>query len=116
MTYTFTFPGHCATVNQLYAGHWGRKAKLKRRDRDIVGIAVKVAGVPRATGKRRVSIHLTMGYKMRTPDPDGIYKSLLDSLVQCGALLDDRKETCEITPPTFGRGKVAETVVVLEDV
>ncbi len=112
MTYRFTFPGHPARINELL-GHWGKAAKRKKLDRDTVAIVAR--DIPKAKGKRRVDIHLIMGPRQRTPDPDSSWKSLLDSLVACGQLVDDRKECCELGSVTFSRGKAAETVVTLTD-
>jgi Holliday junction resolvase RusA-like endonuclease len=51
------------------------------------------AGVPSATGKRRVDLKL-MGQK--PGDPDNRLKSLLDSLVESKLLIDDSAQWCEI--------------------
>lgn len=103
-----------ATVNQLlHAGRWGWK--LKKADRERVALHAKLVGVPPAAGKRRVTLTLTMGHRMRTPDPDGVWKSVLDALVKCGALLDDRKECVELAPVRFERAKTKATTILLED-
>lgn len=114
-SYIFHIPGwHAATVNQLLAkGKWAWT--LKKKDREMVAWYVKMARIPPATGKRRLSLTLIMGHRMRTPDPDGVFKSLLDALVKCGALLDDRKECLELMPVAFERAKVKATRVELED-
>jgi hypothetical protein len=113
--YTLTLPGLPATLNQMLGRHWSVGAKLKKRDRLLVGLLAKAAGIPKAAGKRRVSVCLVMGPRMRTPDADAPLKSCLDALVAAGMLVDDRKEYLELGTVTFGRGARAETVVTLED-
>jgi len=52
----------------LYAGHWGKRARLKRRDRDLLALFAKLGSVPKATGKRRVSLVLTLAPRQRAGD------------------------------------------------
>jgi Holliday junction resolvase RusA-like endonuclease len=104
-----------ATVNQLLAaGRWAWK--LKKKDRERVAMHARLVGIPPATGKRRVTLTLTMGHRMRTPDPDGVWKSILDAMKYAKLIVDDRKECVELAPVRFGRAKVKATTVVLEDV
>lgn len=113
--YTFSFPGHVARLNQLL-GDWRRAARLKARDRRIIGLAVLAAGIPRAAAKRRVSLTITLGPRQRGADPDAYFKSTLDSLVHCGMLKDDSRHWCELGPVSYSRGPVAQTTITLEDI
>ena len=106
---------HPYRLNQLIGVHWGTRSKRKRIDRAAVALAARIASVPPATGKRCVSLLLTMAPRQRRPDPDALWKSLLDALVRCGLLVDDGAAWCELGPVTFDRGPRRRTVVVLED-
>ena len=46
-TWTFDFPGHTARLNELL-GHRGKAARLKARDRELVGLAFLLARIPKA--------------------------------------------------------------------
>lgn len=102
-------------LNQLLNGHWAVAAKKKRADRDSVAIGCIQAGLPPATGKRRVSLQIVLGPRQRSCDPDAYWKSLLDALVWCKALVDDRRQCVELEPVRFGRGPVMGCVITLTD-
>lgn len=106
---------HPARLNQWDGRHWSRRARLKRGDRELIAYYARVAAIPRAAGKRRVSLRLTLAPGQRGGDPDAYFKSVLDALVHAGLLVDDSKEWCEIAPVIFERGKVRQTMIVLED-
>jgi hypothetical protein len=103
-------------VNELLHAHPMRAATLKRSDRDLVRGYAFVAGIPAALGKRRVSVELHGWPRGRLPDPDAVWKSLLDALVAAGLLVDDSARWCEPVPPTFVRSPRRRTVVTLESV
>lgn len=50
---------HPARLNQWDGRHWAVRARLKRGDREIIAVYARIAGIPLATGKRRVSLTLT---------------------------------------------------------
>jgi hypothetical protein len=107
---------HPAKLNEWHGAHWSRRARLKRFDREIVGLFAKLAGIPVARGKRRVSLRLTLAPGQRAGDPDAYWKSLLDSLVHCRLLLDDNAKSLELGQVSFTRGAVPETEIVLEEI
>jgi hypothetical protein len=87
---------HPARLDQWDGRHWSVRARLKRVDRQIVGLYARTAGIPPATGKRRVSLMLTLGPRQRGGDPDAYWKSILDALVHDGLLLDDSRQRVEL--------------------
>src|ERR1700735_3739158 len=105
---------HTATLTQLLAGRW-QAHRLKKRDRVWVSLACSDQGIVKATTPRRVSLMVTMGARRRTPDPDAFFKSLLDSLVHAGALVDDRKEWVVPGPVHYQRGAQDAMDITLED-
>jgi len=104
-------------LNKLInAPHWSVRSSLKAHDALIMLVAFKP--LPKATGKRRVSIHVVLGKGIRSVDPDAYFKSTLDGLVKCGQLKDDSAKWCEFTTPTQVRAKKGEawgTLITLED-
>jgi hypothetical protein len=62
---------------------------LKKADRQLVGGYALAQRIPRAAGRRRVSLVITLAPGRRAPDPDVVWKSLLDALTACGLLVDD---------------------------
>jgi Holliday junction resolvase RusA-like endonuclease len=105
-----------ATVNDLTkrSNHWSRAARIKQRDLELVACYSIVAKVPKAIGKRRVGLEIVKA-RGRFPDPDNVWKSLLDALVLLGLLIDDSAKWCELTPPVFTRGPMTRTVITLTE-
>jgi hypothetical protein len=106
---------HPARLNQWDGRHWSVRHRLKRADREMVGICARLAGIPPATVRRRVSLVLTMAPRQRRPDPDCWWKSTLDALTACGLLVDDSPKWCELGRVSYERGAGRRTVVLLED-
>jgi hypothetical protein len=114
-THTLFLDGYLPhRLNELL-GHWAVAARRKKSDRLAIGYAFHEVGSPRAAGRRRVSLAITLGPGMRGGDPDSFFKSTLDALVACGALLDDRKEAVELGPVTYRRGPRKGLEITLED-
>lgn len=113
-THVLTIPDwRPVSLNRLLGCHWGTRSRLKRRDRDLVAAYALALGIPRAQGRRRVTVRVEA--RGTPPDPDAALKSLLDALVACGLLIDDSGEWCELGTPTAVRGREDRTVVTLED-
>jgi hypothetical protein len=69
-----------------------------------------------ATGKRRVSLHVTLGKGMREFDYDAPWKSLNDAMKHAKLIVDDSCKYVEQGPVTFSRDwKNWGTVIRLED-
>lgn len=92
---------HPAPLNKLMKGHWSNGHQLKKVDRAMV--AAYASGVPKAKGKRRVSLHIILDKGQRAADPDAYQKSCLDALVHAGVLVDDNRQHVELAPVTFSR-------------
>ena len=104
------------TLNSLIGRDWTVVHGIKKRDKERVAGELAVAGVPVATGKRRVSLRIVLGPKQKAPDPDAFWKCLLDSLVACGRLTTDSRFGVELGPVSFERGKDRATILTLEDI
>jgi Holliday junction resolvase RusA-like endonuclease len=102
------------SLNKL-VGHWARRARLKRGDRQRVQAAAIDQQVPWAAGKRRVSLIVTLGKGQKRMDPDNVFKSILDALTAASLIVDDSGQWVELGPVEWKRGE-RQTVIVLEDV
>jgi Holliday junction resolvase RusA-like endonuclease len=102
------------SLNKL-VGHWARRARLKRGDRERVLAAAIDQQIPWAAGKRRVSLIVTLGKGQKKMDPDNCWKSLLDSLCAASLIVDDSDRWCELGGIEWKRGE-RQTVVILEEV
>jgi hypothetical protein len=71
--------------------HDGIKLTLKQR----------AAGVPKATGRRHVSLHIVLKKGQRAGDLDSYFKSLRAALVHAGMLVDDNRQGVELAPVAF---------------
>lgn len=121
-----------ATVHRLLIPHWhppamnqwvGRKWVVKHRLRcqasQMLAAYAFVQGVPKARGRRRVTLTVTLRPAQRRrgcrPDPDAYGKLFLDALVQAGLLVDDAAEWVEFLPVRFADEGEWGTEVMLED-
>jgi Holliday junction resolvase RusA-like endonuclease len=66
-------------------------------------VATYAHNIPKAQGKRRVSLHIILDKGQRAPDPDAFFKSLCDALVHAEMLVDDNRQHVELAPVTFSR-------------
>jgi hypothetical protein len=113
--HTLTVPSwHPSTVNALMRSVRGR-IRLKKQDRELITVYARLAGVPRAEGRRRISLNITLGPGQRACDPDAYWKSLLDGLVVAGLLVDDNRNWCELGEVRFDRGPARATTITLEE-
>lgn len=115
MKQTFRLDCHTSTLNQLLMGRWAGY-RLKKRDKQIVAVACLADGITKASTPRRVSLLLTMAPRRRRPDRDAFWKSLLDALVACGALVNDSPKWCSLGDVEYQRGESDQMHVTLEDI
>lgn len=104
----------CPTSDNMRAKGLKRWIRGKAADREVIRTwLVEFARVPRAAGKRRLSVHI----EKRGPmiDPSNTNKSVRDALVNCGLLVNDNPEWLEAAEPTAVPGKVSSTTIILED-
>jgi Holliday junction resolvase RusA-like endonuclease len=114
-THTLIIPNFLPARLNTLLGHWGTRSKRKRADRDTIALAALLAGIPRATGPRRVSLVVTLGPRRRA-DPDCFFKSVCDALTACQLIVDDSSKWLELGPVRIERGKEKSTTIILEDV
>jgi Holliday junction resolvase RusA-like endonuclease len=105
-----------AKLNELMRVHWSSRRQLKETDYSTVLVEACNQNVPKAEGRRRVSVRYTLGKFQRLPDVDDPFaKSLLDALVRALLLVDDSPKWCEYARVQYQRGPRKATTVTLED-
>ena len=111
-----------ATLNSMIGRHHHVVGKIKKADRQIVAAYFLQSGIPKATGKRTLRVTVLMGPRMRFVDCDALWKSCLDALVACGAIVDDNPDNLELLPleqekaPKERHGTRWGTMIELTDV
>jgi hypothetical protein len=114
-THTLTIPKYRPPLtNELMFGPVGRRIRLQRECSQLFAYYAMLQLVPPATGKRRVSLVVTLSGRMRESDADSLWKATLDALVNCGLLLNDTVRGVELGSVTFERGEERCTKVILE--
>jgi hypothetical protein len=103
------------TLNTLTNCHWATRNRLKKHDAAIIKVSCLGADVPQAETARRVSLEIVLGPRQRGADRDAYWKTTLDALVKCGALVDDSPAWCELGEVTYRRGERRGCVIVLEN-
>ena len=106
---------HPTKLNELMNAHWAVRKRKKDFDANCIAFGVAAADVPKAECPRKVKLEIVLGPGERGGDPDCYWKSLLDGLVRCGALVDDSKTWCIPDSVVFLRGPRRSTVVILEN-
>jgi hypothetical protein len=114
-TFTLTIDGwRPCSANDLKCHHF-QQAKLKSRDRRIVGKHAALLGIPLAISKRRLTLIITDTHANRF-DLDAHHKSGFDCLVSNGLLIDDNDQWMDFPKHTEYRIGPRSTTVVLEDI
>lgn len=103
------------TLNRLMRGTLRARMSLGAAFRAVVVVACNGA-VPKAAGRRRVSLLVVLGPRQRGADPDAYFKALGDALVSAGAVVDDSRHWIEWGPVTYERGAEPGCVLTLEDI
>jgi hypothetical protein len=104
------------SLNVLLRTHWAKRTGLAASTLLIVGYHLKSAGVPKAAGRRRVGMRITLAGRDKPLDDDNAWKLVLDTCVATRVLVDDRREYVERTPVEYDRGPHRKTVIILEDI
>ena len=113
--HTFTITDwHPVKLNDLIGRHWG--VVKARKDKDKLTVFYASINTPKAEGKRRVTVTITLGPRQHGADPDAYFKGLGDSLQYAGMLRNDNKESVEWAPVEYVRGERMATTIKLEDI
>lgn len=104
---------HPTRLNELLGLHHFAAHRRKQDDKATVKWAAVSAGVPKATGPRRVGLRITLAPKQRGGDVDAYWKSTLDALVAAGLLIDDNRQHVELEPVVYARGARKSTRITL---
>jgi Holliday junction resolvase RusA-like endonuclease len=102
-------------LNKLMRGTIHARIRFERIDRNIIMGYCLHNRIPRAQGRREVSIKITLPPRGRESDVDALWKSTLDGLVRAGMLIDDHRKYCKIGEVTYERGEELSTLIELTD-
>ncbi len=89
ITHTLTLDRLPPRINEVIGRKWYIIARLKQQLEEAMRIAMLTQDVPKARGRRRVSLKAMLGPRRKQPDRDAYDKMTLDCLTRCGLLLDD---------------------------
>jgi Holliday junction resolvase RusA-like endonuclease len=107
---------HPVRINQWIGEHWRVRHKLANDQAAVIALEARNAGIPKATGRRRVSLELHGWPRGRFPDRDAFDKLLLDALVKAGLLTDDSDEgLAGRMEVNLVRSKIRRTILTLEE-
>ena len=117
MTWTFTLPGATPSLNEIHGHHWFWIAKGKTSlGWSLVSALNKIPKIPKATGKRRLTI---VRYGKGRLDRDNLVggcKWLVDAIKERGLILDDCEKSCElVVSQVVSRKVAAHTEVTIEE-
>lgn len=99
--------------------HWRQKVATKRLWLMLIRGARDFLDVPRAHGKRRLTIERHGRGILDEPNLIGGAKGLIDDLVQLGLLVDDKPTFLDLAKPIqvrVKRGERPHTLLILEEV
>ncbi len=116
-TSTLTVPDWLpCPLNDLLRMHWAKRNRVLRIEAEFVAGYARLQHIPRARGKRRVSLRMVLQGQDKVRDADGCWKGILDHLVKARLLIDDSVEFVELGNVTFECGERRATAIVLEDI
>lgn len=119
-SWTITVPRCCPSLNVVLHEHWAAQRRLQAAwEKDIWALAHQ-AGMTKARGKRRLTIHRFGRHELDVDNLIGGLKgTVFDPLKRLGYLVDDSPAWLEIAPPQQTAGVVPaarRTVITLEEV
>jgi hypothetical protein len=116
-THTIEIPNWLpVTLNNFMRVNPMRRRGVVKSAAEFVAGYAKLAGVPVAQGRRRVTLAFRApeGKGAKVGDPDSRQKVALDALVLAGMIVDDSDRWCDLMPRVRERGAV-RTLITLED-
>ena len=102
------------TLDKLLYATVRDRIHLKKEDRTFIAFYAKNLCIPKATGRRRVTLEIGLTGRQKEADIDAYQKTVLDALVECGLLLGDTRAEAEWGGVSYSRGE-SFTAICLED-
>ncbi|BDU76268.1 hypothetical protein [Mesoterricola sediminis] len=117
MTWTLTIQRATPSQNEFAFSHWREGHRSKKLWAGLIRGAKGFLSIPRASGKRRLTVERHGHKALDIPNLIGGAKGIVDNLVQLRLLVDDTPELLEITGLNVAlkRGEKPYTVLILED-
>lgn len=118
MSWRIEIPMKCPSQNVTDRMHWTKRRALKSAWMTALVLLRNNPRVPKACGKRRLTIEAHGRQAMDTANIIGGTKGIVDNLVQLGLLVDDTPDCLEIAALNvpLPKGEKPHTVLILEDV
>jgi hypothetical protein len=106
------------STNSVMGRCWQAAHRAKKRMAKLLGDCARLARVPPAAGRRRLSAVVTLGPRQKRMDPDNVCKLLFDSCKRAGIIRDDSERWLEWGGLVYSpvRGARPETLLVIEEV
>jgi hypothetical protein len=103
--------------NAFAFSHWRKAKASKDAWKMLIRCAKGFLEVPKATGKRRLTIERHSSGLLDEQNLIGGAKGIIDNLVQLGLLVDDRPELLELHAKQVKSSRAgAHTLLILEEV
>ena len=102
MTQHLTIPGRLPGFNELTAGHWATRHRVKSEAMELVGWEIKRQRIKPVQGKAVITIRCFEPTRKRDPSNvrAGAEKVILDALQSCGIIKNDNWQWLADTPAT----------------
>jgi hypothetical protein len=113
---TLELPGYIPTPINKLLGNWKNQFR-KSRDREVIGHAGMLYDSLIATDPRTVDLTIIWPKGRRSHDPDANWKTVCDSLVQCGLLVNDSDRYCKLGKVRYAKSSddYACTIITLTE-
>ena len=115
MKYQFTIPIATPSLNETLGKHWAARKKIYKPW--ILNLFVATATIPRATGKRRLTVDRHGKRMLDTDNLIGGAKGVIDIIKKLYLIIDDDQSNLDLvmTQTKLAKGHKPHTVFTLED-
>ena len=106
---------HPTRLNEIRGRHAMVAHRRRKADTQFWRAYCHLAGVPKAKGKRRLTLTIGTDKGKQAGDPDAYWKLLLDSLKGLQLLVDDSSKWVELTPLQVSPGTGKATTLIIQE-
>lgn len=119
MIWVLYIPVASPSQNGLDRMHWRARRAAKAEWKAMIRAAHGFLDIPRAKGRRKLTIERHSRGVLDTQNLIGGAKGIIDNLVQLGLLVDDRPDCLDLALPVQRKTRAGEhpyTLLILEEV
>jgi hypothetical protein len=115
--FRLVLPEASPSLNTWIQTHWAVKKRHRKRWAMLLLVESRRAGIPKASGKRRLVIERHGRKRLDADNLIGGAKGIIDELRTLGLLLEDHDDALELVARNvpLGRGEAPHTVLLIED-